>query len=304
MRPLGSFDVGRAPSARGLALAVLLSLAVAGCSGTNPFWVHKPEPKKDAAMLSLPDSAGIVVLPITGLGEAQESAMATALVDALQDANIPAEAGEGVGNRGSRYLTSGIRQTNEGSDSQIDLRWNLLDHDGSLIGSGHEVRLVPSSDWQAGAHETMAEIADRVAPEVAGLIQLDVGTDVAVEKQKVHFAGIPNAPGDGPRVLPPLVNHLLQKNGYEVAGASEGVAAIEGDYSAEPAPHGMEKVSFTWRVVDSAGMELGVVNQENIVPRGSLDGKWGDAAFFIAEGAIQGVHALLQARAEATASRD
>jgi hypothetical protein len=284
----------------GRSLALGLLLLVVACSRTNPFWIHKPEPEKDAVMLDLPDRAGIVVLPITGLAGNQEAALTSAIVDALQGANIPAETGVHAGNRASRFLSTGVRQEVDDTNVRIDIRWSLLDHDKTLIGNGRAVREVPTSAWDDGATDTMQSIARGIAPEIAGLIQHDMGTDTSVAVESVFLSEIADVPGDGARVLPPLINFLLKKNGYGVPDSGDGAIVIRGAYTAEPAPNGMEKVAFSWHVDDPTGAEIGVVNQENVVPRGSLDGKWGDAAFFIAEGAVQGIHALLQARAGKT----
>jgi hypothetical protein len=57
---------------------------------------------------------------------------------------------------------------------------------------------------------------------------------------------------------------------------------------------GQQKVKISWAVHTPDGAEIGQVNQENAVPVGSLDGRWGDVAYVIATAAADGVVALLE----------
>ena len=281
------------------AAPVLLALLLlAGCSG-NPFWIHQPEPEKDARMLDLPDRAGIVVRPVEGVDGDRSAALTAALVAALQQANVPAGSGAGAGNRGSQVLSATVTPTAEGGaggegDVRIDLSWDLADHAGAPIGAGTGSWIVPAPAWRAAAPEAMADLAGEVAPRVAALIQNDPGRGVpASAPRRVHFAGLEGAPGNGAATLPRLVAYLLEQNGYNAVDTAEDAVSVAGLYQAEPAADNMETVAIQWRVTDSEGQEIGVVTQENLIPRGSLDGPWGDAAFYIAEGAVQGVHSLL-----------
>jgi hypothetical protein len=46
--------------------------------------------------------------------------------------------------------------------------------------------------------------------------------------------------------------------------------------------------------MDPGGKQLGVVKQENAVPQGSLDGRWGDVANFVAAAAAPGILAIIE----------
>jgi hypothetical protein len=271
-------------------------LLLAACA-RNPFWVNQPEPEKDANMLELPDRAGIVVLPVQGVDGTRSAALTAALVAALQEANVPAGSGDGAGNRGSQLLTTTVAAAADESAVRVDLAWELVDHAGLPVGTGNGSRVVPQPAWQEAAPAAMAGLAGAVAPRVAALVQEDLsGGSRAGARQRVHFAGLTDAPGDGAAALPRLVAYLLNQNGYRPVDGAEEAISVAGHFRAEPAADGMETVAIQWRVTDSAGQEIGVVNQENVVPQGALDGPWGDAALYIAEGAVRGVHALLVAR--------
>ena len=276
---------------------LLAVLMLAACD-RNPFWIHQPEPEKDARMLDLPDRAGIVVRPVEGVDAARSAALTAALVAALQRANVPAGSGDGAGNRGSQVLTAAVAGAAAADGGvRVDITWSLTDNAGGPVGAGNGSWVVPEPAWRAASAAAMAGLAGAIAPRIAALVQEDLGDGArAGARQRVYFAGLADAPGDGAAVLPRLVAYLLDRNGYQPADAADGAVSVAGRYQAEPASDGMETVAIQWRVTDPAGREIGVVTQENVVPQGSLDGPWGDAAFAIAEGAVQGVHSLLAAQ--------
>ena len=280
------------------ATPILLAVLVLAACSRNPFWVHQPEPEKDAEMLYLPDRAGIVVRRVEGVDDARSAALTAALVIALQRANVPAGSGDGAGNQGSQILSTTVAPAAAEGGVRMDMSWTLVDHGGAPVGTGERSRVVPELAWRAATPDTIAGLANEIAPQVAALVQENLGDGVpAGTRQRIHFAGLEGAPGDGAAVLPRLVAYLLDQNGYQAAEASDQDAfSFAGRYQAEPAADGMETIVISWQVMDQAGREIGIVTQENVVPRGTLDGPWGDAAFFIAEGAVQGVQSLLVAQ--------
>jgi hypothetical protein len=58
--------------------------------------------------------------------------------------------------------------------------------------------------------------------------------------------------------------------------------------------NGQQHVAITWALMDPGGKQLGVVKQENAVPQGSLDGRWGDVANFVAQAAAPGILAIIE----------
>ena len=60
------------------------------------------------------------------------------------------------------------------------------------------------------------------------------------------------------------------------------------------AGEGKEKVTVNWELFDPSGAQVGHVSQENAVPAGSLDGRWGDTAYAVANAAAGGIVALLE----------
>ncbi|MBB4287358.1 hypothetical protein [Roseospira goensis] len=106
---------------------------------------------------------------------------------------------------------------------------------------------------------------------------------------------VTRAPGDGKAALERALTRLFRQNGVRITDApgSERLT-VRGAVEVLPAgAAGQEQVSIVWQVLDADGVVLGEVNQQNTIPRGSLDGRWGDVAALIAEGAAMGVGEIL-----------
>jgi hypothetical protein len=58
--------------------------------------------------------------------------------------------------------------------------------------------------------------------------------------------------------------------------------------------NGRQRVAITWALLEPDGKQLGIVTQENAVPQGSLDGRWGEVANAVAEAAAPGILALIE----------
>ncbi len=67
-----------------------------------------------------------------------------------------------------------------------------------------------------------------------------------------------------------------------------------GNVALEAPRNGHQKVSITWALLQPDGQQLGVVTQENAVPQGSLDGRWGEIANAVARAAAPGILALIE----------
>jgi hypothetical protein len=67
---------------------------------------------------------------------------------------------------------------------------------------------------------------------------------------------------------------------------------VAGKVAMAPAAEGKQKVTVSWTLLGPDGNQVGQVNQENAIPAGSLDGRWGDVAYAVAKSAA-GIVALL-----------
>jgi hypothetical protein len=87
---------------------------------------------------------------------------------------------------------------------------------------------------------------------------------------------------------------LLPFKGIKIAeGNDAGAWRVEGTVKVKAKSQQLDIVTLTWRVVDGQGKEAGTITQENAVPRGRLDGKWGEIAGFAGEAAAEGIAQLI-----------
>ena len=66
---------------------------------------------------------------------------------------------------------------------------------------------------------------------------------------------------------------------------------LDGEVTIAPVKPDKQHVKIVWHVRRADGAEIGTVGQENDVPKGLLDGAWGDVAYSVA---IAGADGLLQ----------
>ena len=111
----------------------------------------------------------------------------------------------------------------------------------------------------------------------------------------IAFRGVFGAPGDGDRSLSAALRQLLGSSGERIVPeGTPGAMVLAGQVEKKPGSTG-DVISITWRLEDAFGGGVGQVLQENEVPRGALDGAWGEDAGYAAEGALDGVKQLISA---------
>ncbi|HWK44140.1 MAG TPA: hypothetical protein VNT30_05455 [Stellaceae bacterium] len=251
-----------------------------------------PTPPQATAILTLPDSVGVVVPPVRNAPPAPSAALSAAVADAFRKADIPASTT--TGNRRSLRLigdASGTAVT--GDQAAIRIQWNLVDADGKTVGSDLQQRTMTATDWAQATPEMLAGMAQG---EVAVLSAMVQGT-APVEVKPVHrvvVRPVTGAPGDGAKSLTRAIAFALQKVSIDVipAGAStptDGVLAVQGDVLVEAARPGQQHVVITWSVLRPDGSVAGQVKQDNTIPQGSLDGIWGEIALAIGNAAADGI---------------
>lgn len=275
---------------RALATAALaLLLAIAGCQPL-PHPLADDAPPPDAPIMTLKDSAGIVVQPISG-GPAP---LAEAMADALRNADVPASTQ--ASNRGSYVLvgTAEERQLS-GDRARIALHWELRGPDGSAAGTYDQATESSAARWRAGDETLLKELVAAAAPAIAEMLQEEGAVGVDVE-QRVAVSPVAGAPGDGTRSLARAMELALRQASVSVAEGTNPTGkhfTVAGKVTMTPPAEGKQKVTVSWTLLGPEGGQIGQVNQENAIPAGSLDGRWGDVAYAVAKSAADGIVALL-----------
>ncbi len=278
---------------RAVLLPTLLSWALAGCdNGVDPVFSRQALPP-DIALLPA-DRVGVVVQPVSGVSEPFATAMATAVVAALQEQNVPASLRGGAAE--SYFLTGDTAMSRNGDGTMLlRLTWDLTAPDGSLVGT-HDVREpMPPPNEQTGA--LLEAVAARSAPPLAALIQQgEPPPPVAIEvaNASVAIGPIDGAPGSGAEELAAALAARLPMHGIAVDRSGAGGYSVAGEIALRAAGGQTERIALRWRVRDADGQELGMLAQENDIPAGSLDGSWGEIAILIADGVASGVAEILE----------
>ena len=282
-------------------LCLSFVLLVAGCDGTEPgaleslstpFTAERPKPIR--SIFTLKDSATVAVRPVAGLaGEARDK-VASAVADALQEADILATAEAGGGDR-LTLLGAARPRTGE-----VAIDWRLLDGGGHAIGEATSTATVSLAAVNSGEPKALKALARAAAASVAPLLQDDTPAEAAAKPQQdyrhIMVRPVTGAPGDGREALRLAMAAALTQAKLSVlpsTGDATRALAIVGTVKLESPRAGKQHVAISWTLLDAGGRELGVVSQQNEVAPGSLDGRWGDVANAVASAAVPGIVALI-----------
>ena len=223
-------------------------------------------------LLELSDSAGIVVGDLGALPDGAAGGWRDELILALRTANVPAGT---AGNRGSYRLdlqASGAR-----------LVWVLSDPEGDEV-----------ENWPAG------DPPDVVAAHVTRLLREDAGPDTGnTPLPPFHVLPVAGLEGRDAELLQVAMRTALRGRGFEPRDEPDPSGTLVFvDVLKTPLDDGRIGVEVTWTVTAGDGAEIGVVEQANAVPAGSLDEGWGQIAPVVAEAAVTGIVDLLRDHAQ------
>lgn len=120
------------------------------------------------------------------------------------------------------------------------------------------------------------------------------GAEAARPVNTLHVGAVRGAPGDGGTVLARSMGEALRASGRTLtAEAKDAAYSIRGEILMGPLTDERRNLRVLWRVMNSAGEEVGTAGQENTVPQAVIDGAWDRLAQVIAEAAIPGVDKVI-----------
>lgn len=122
-------------------------------------------------------------------------------------------------------------------------------------------------------------------------------SDAAGRKRITAVVVLPvsGAPGSGNDDLTKAMRQTLEDAGWPVlVKPRDDALTISGRVKLGPAQGKSQNVALAWTVKTPDGKTLGTVKQANDVPRGSLEGGWGDNALFAAQAAAGGIYDLVK----------
>lgn len=278
---------------RELVATFLIVALVVGC-GKLP----RPFERDESAPNALADNIfleAVSVPPVTGstrpMGELLSGAVAAALEKKHQ---IPAAT---RGLDGSRFLLNGqviFNEPQSAAPTDISVAWSLVERGKNVIGDFVQDIDVTAIEWEYGSPQVIDLIGNDAGERVAKMILGDrygeAGRDRLLGRRGVFLAVVQGAPGDGNASLRRAMSVALAGAGVSVTSETKKAAFdIQGVVEIDPPENGAQAVRILWAVEDVNGKLLGRADQANVVPAGSLDGRWGQTAAFVAAAALDGI---------------
>lgn len=287
----------RGGKTRRLAAFLTVAAALGGCQPLpHPFADDRPP----AELLRIRDSAGISIAPISGQPPAATAKLGGAVARAFLTQDIPAS--DKTTSLGS-YLLYGrlVQSLAKHGSATVTAYWRLYKPDGKTVGERKVEVAAPVKDWEAGAGPPIEQLAAATAAAIAPLIEdkmpapvVAASADQDAGRLRVAVDPLSGAPGDGDKSLAAAVRTILgRKDLAMVEPGQKADLTIDGQVSVAPVKPDKQHVKITWRVRRADGAEIGTVGQENDVPRGMLEGPWGDIAYTVAIAASDGLMQLV-----------
>ncbi len=277
-------------------------MALAACGALpRPF---EPEDKTGNPLLAPIEGQSLEVLPLQGTTPDLPDGGARLIAEGLAANGLEVTVGQRTAQ--SRLLLGVVAVTQASSLSDyVVISWEVYGPRGSLLGRYSQQTEIPIHRWQLGDPDTLrlvgldaGPILGQIAsgPEQVPETGAKAPPDANGGRPRIVLSGVKGAPGDGNRSLARALASVLTQRGFLVVEQPiQGDSVAEGLVAVTPAGTNREQITLTWQLLDGPqGAKLGEVQQGNVIPAGSLDGKWGDTAALIAVGAADGILDLLK----------
>jgi hypothetical protein len=273
--------------------ALLLAALLAACQPLpHPFAEDRPP----ASLLAVRDSAGVSIAPIEGGPSATAGKLGAAVASALGKRDIPAS--DRTTSLSSYLLFGRLEaQRPRAGKGALTVHWRLQDSGGRSVGERTARLEAPARAWDSGDDNIIASLAEASAAEIAPLLA-DEAAPAAAEaaeggRTRIAIRPVSGAPGDGAKSLANAIATVLKRQDLAVLDdpSAKADVILDGEVTIAPVKPDKQHVKIVWHVRRGDGAEIGTVGQENDVPKGLLDGAWGDVAYSVA---IAGADGLLQ----------
>ena len=245
----------------------------------HPFADDRPP----AALLRVRDVAGVSVAPIEGRPAAVAEKLGAAVASALLKRDIPAS--DTTTSLGSYQLYGRLAEESpKKGAAPVTAFWRLYDAKGRMVGERSARAEAQTGEWASGDAGAIGRLAGASADQIAPLLEDEAPIEAAAGgKTRIAIREISGAPGDGATSLAAAVATVLKRQ--DLAIVENGQPAdlyLDGEVSVTAAKANQQHVKILWHVKRADGSEIGTAGQENDVPKGLLDGAWGDLAYNVA----------------------
>lgn len=312
---------------RNIALFIGLAFAsqsLTGCGSTSLLSFANASTNDDALPAPEVLSKPIAFTPVIGAPPQVSSQLTSALTVSATKRKIPIFDSKGNKNAKADYSLHGFLVASpDQKGTKLSYIWDIRDKAGKRqyrIRGEEMVAGKKSKDpWKnitpqainAIAEQTTAKLAawlpkqNKGAPAVRAIPQ-NVASNAAATtgsirktplKKGVVYAMVPRvkgAPGDGQVSLSRALQKQLASQGIKLTNkASSATYQVVGSVNLGKPASGQQNIAIQWNVVDPKGNPLGTVTQQNSIPAGSLNRKWGNTADAAAAAAAAGIVKLL-----------
>ena len=274
----------------------LVTLAAAAiATACQPLPHPFAEDRPPAALLSMRDSAGVSVAPIEGEPSATAAKLAAAVASALLQREIPAS--DKTTSLGSYLLNGRIDRTrSRDGKTMVTAHWRLQNAAGQPVGERTARLDAAAREWDRGDDQAVARLATASAAQIAPMLEDEPPIETAGGgRTRIAIRPISGAPGDGAESLSKAMGTVLKRQDLTVLDDANAKADLylDGEVLVAPVKPDKQHVKVVWHVRRADGAEIGTVGQENDVPKGLLDGPWGDVAYSVAIAGADGVAQLI-----------
>lgn len=302
-----------------LGFAVLLGAGACGTVGDITGWgmmIDAPKPfqgknRNEDMLKGVTRAASVHVVPVENISVDIGKNLAEAVKAAAQDQEIPAVTGGAA--QTAHQLTGFATLETTPQGPQMTIGWLLTDpiggtqhpfkvsrritgFDPSAPITGQTLSLLPPLAVRAIAKETATRLRATI-DQIQGLTGPTVGND-----RPIIILPVEGAPGDGRTALPRSLQYLLTEEGLPAETElspeqsktyPENALLVKGSVDLVDAGPEAQGITMVWAVLDTKGKELGKIEQQNQIKKGSLDSHWGTTALYAAMGAREGLIELL-----------
>ncbi len=275
---------------------LLATAVLAGCQPLpRPFALAGGETANP--LVTLRDGPGVAVLDLAGAPEATARAVTSAVIEALQERNIPAA--HATGNRGSLF-TYGEAEAVPSADGRLDVEmvWYLVDPRARPLGRHRTASRVPAHAWRTGAPFMIAALAGSAAEGIAALIRAEdpARRDPLPGVRSVFLRAVRTpASLDGAALVRALGEALPGGDLRLVRHRAEADFVLDAALTLGPPIGGQRRLGLVWRLASADGREIGRLDQANDVATTTVASGWPALARLIAAALIPDLRALAAA---------
>ncbi|OSQ38589.1 hypothetical protein TMES_11885 [Thalassospira mesophila] len=312
---------------RFLAVMVLV-FAVAAC-GQLPRPFEGAGREGDPQLLDVPDAATVKVDIADDLPQGAARHLARAMVRALRADDIAAYSEDP--SKGTYVLHPNvISRLDDTREAHLDVTWVLYNDAGLAIDSANNTGKITAQSWFADAPQAPEDGDMNIPPDIArklarlspggekespaerefdqlvaapavwvvGKISGERQTMVMAKPLKVALVDFEGAPGDGNEALNRSAKAFLQAKGITVSKEIDPQSIVlSATINVQPIVRStgpeLDRVTIDWVLLDDSGHELGQMTQDNAVPHGKLDKRWGTIASLAAQAAVDALEGAL-----------